>query len=76
MYFIFNNPIKLSITVYLLVAFIIIYNKPDLLFHQDGTIRGFGCAEESEFFNFPVILYSFTILITFCFESLSIHQSI
>lgn len=73
MYSILKCPIKLSILVYIFIALLILYNKPDLLFTDEGESKGFGCAKECDFFNLPVILYTSAILITFIFESISIR---
>jgi hypothetical protein len=74
MYSILKYPVKLSILVYIFITLIILYNKPDILFDDEGRTKGFGCSKNCEFFNFPVILYASAILITFLFEAISIHN--
>ena len=72
MYSKFNCPIKLSIFLYTLIVLLLLYHKPELIFTDEGTTKGFGCDTECEFFNLPVILYSSVIIITFIFETISI----
>ncbi len=72
MYSILKYPVKISVFVYILISLVILYHKPELIFTEDGISKGFGCADDCEFFNFPVILYSSAILITFLFEYISI----
>ena len=73
MYSIFKCPVKLSVFVYILVALLILYVKPNIIFMENGNSKGFGCDMDCEFFNYPVIIYSFAIIITFFFEYISIN---
>jgi hypothetical protein len=72
MYQILQYPVKISIFIYILISLVVLYNRPELIFLDDGISKGFGCAHDCEFFNFPVILYSSAIVITFIFEYISI----
>ena len=71
MYSFLNSPIKLSIIVYIFIVLLLLYNKPELLFTDDGISKGFGSNDDCEYLNLPVILYSSVIIITFVFESLA-----
>ena len=73
MNYIFKNPIKISILIYLLVVLYILIQKSDFVFNEIGKAKGFGCSDDCEFFNLPIILYSSAIIITFIIEALCIH---
>ncbi len=73
MYSILKCPVKISVIIYIFIALIILYNKPELMFDETGKSKGFGSASDCEFFNLPVILYTSAIVITFIFEYISIH---
>ena len=72
MYQILQYPVKISIFVYILISLVVLYHRPELVFTDEGVSKGFGCAQDCEFFNLPVILYSSAIIITFLFEYISI----
>ena len=58
--------------MYTLIVLLILYNRPELLFTDEGISKGFGSDDDCEFLNLPVILYSSVIIITFIFETISI----
>ena len=75
MKYIFKNPIKISILLYSIVVLYILYKKSDVLFDEFGYARGFGCSDDCEFFNLPVLLFTFVIIITFIVEALCIYYT-
>ncbi len=66
-------PVKISVIIYIFIALLLLYYKPELMFDESGKSKGFGSSTQCEFFNFPVILYASAIVITFIFEYISIQ---
>jgi hypothetical protein len=64
----FESPVKNSIVVYLFIAIIILLNKPECLFHENGKIIEFGTGDNQSLINYPVILSITSIFVTFFFE--------
>lgn len=67
-------PVKLSVFTYLIIALLLIMTKPELLFTEEGEVRGFGCKEGNHCLNLPVVLYLSAVVITFFFEWLCIQK--
>ena len=65
---ILDCPVKLAVFTYLIIALILITTKPDLLFTEDGEVRGFGCKKGNHCLNLPVVLYLSAVILTFFFE--------
>jgi hypothetical protein len=70
----FNSPVKNSIIIYLIIAIYILVIKPSYLFNEYGDLIEFGTKDDQSLFNYPVILYMSSIIITFFFEYISIKK--
>ena len=71
---IFNSPIKNSISVYLIIAILLLIYKPSQLFNEDGELIDFGTDIGNTLLSYPIILYINAILITFFFEYIHLKK--
>jgi hypothetical protein len=56
-----------SITFYLLLMTVVIMAKPNMLFDQDGKIRGYGVSRGETVFSFGVVSIVLAILCFYLF---------
>ena len=58
-------PLYLTLFIYALVIFIILYKKPKILFDNQGNIKctGFGCNKT--LLSFPIFIVLFSIITYF-----------
>jgi hypothetical protein len=68
---IFQNPLYMSILMYIFVVVIIIYTKPAIFFNNEGKMKETGCGEGKVIFSLPMALVISSIFIYFIIKTLN-----
>jgi hypothetical protein len=66
----FQNPLYVSILLYILVITIILYTKPTMFFDHNGNMKKTGCGENKVIFSLPMFIVVFSIVIYFLIKIL------
>tara|TARA_B100000131_G_scaffold267427_1_gene265741 strand:+ start:1368 stop:1610 length:243 start_codon:yes stop_codon:yes gene_type:complete len=67
-----RSPVIIAVALFLVIAALLYYIKPKLMFHREGEVREFGFEGEKTVFTYPLVLgicAVFIYLITFIFVS-------
>ena len=67
----FQNPLYMSILLYIFVVVVIIYTKPAIFFNKDGKMKETGCGEGKIIFSLPMALVVSSIFIYFIIKTLN-----
>ena len=51
-----NDKLKLSIVVILITSYILYNQKPDIMFHKDGTFKNFGLHRDETIFHYLLVI--------------------
>ena len=62
---ILKSPLYLSIIIYLLIMGLLVFYKPTIMFHTDGSVKDTGLGEGNSIYSFPIISILIAILIYF-----------
>ena len=68
---IFQNPLYMSILIYIFIVVVIIYTKPAIFFNNEGKMKETGCGEGKVIFSLPMALVIFSIFIYFIIKTLN-----
>ena len=68
---IFQNPLYMSILMYIFVVVVIIYTKPAIFFNNEGKMKETGCGEGKVIFSLPMALVVSSIFIYFIIKTLN-----
>jgi len=72
----FDDYIKYSIILYLLISLIIWIKKPVLIFDNNKNIRPFGVGKNKTIFYYPFILIVLAIVCYFIFFNIYLRKSL
>lgn len=68
---IFQNPLYMSILIYIFIVVVIIYTKPAIFFNNEGKMKETGCGEGKVIFSLPMALVVSSIFIYFIIKTLN-----
>ena len=68
---IFQNPLYMSILIYIFIVVVIIYTKPSIFFNNNGKMKETGCGDGKVIFSLPMALVVSSIFIYFIIKSLN-----
>ena len=68
---IFQNPLYMSILIYIFVVVVIIYTKPAIFFNNEGKMKETGCGDGKVIFSLPMALVVSSIFIYFIIKTLN-----
>jgi hypothetical protein len=68
---IFQNPLYMSILIYIFIVVVIIYTKPTIFFDNNGKLKETGCGEGKIIFSLPMALVLSSIFIYFIIKTLN-----
>jgi hypothetical protein len=68
---IFQNPLYMSILIYIFIVVVIIYTKPAIFFNNNGKMKETGCGDGKVIFSLPMALVVSSIFIYFIIKSLN-----
>lgn len=68
---IFQNPLYMSILIYIFIVVVIIYTKPAIFFNDNGKMKETGCGEGKVIFSLPMALVVSSIFIYFIIKTLN-----
>jgi hypothetical protein len=68
---IFQNPLYMSILIYIFIVIVIIYTKPSIFFDKNGKMKETGCGEGKIIFSLPMALVLSSIFIYFIIKTLN-----
>ena len=68
---IFQNPLYMSIILYILIVVIIVYTKPRIFFDEHGRMKETGCGNGKVIFSLPMCLVISSIFIYFIVKTLN-----
>lgn len=68
---IFQNPLYMSILIYIFIVIVIIYTKPAIFFDKNGKLKETGCGEGKIIFSLPMALVLSSIFIYFIIKTLN-----
>jgi hypothetical protein len=68
---IFQNPLYMSILIYIFIVIVIIYTKPAIFFNDNGKMKETGCGEGKVIFSLPMALVVSSIFIYFIIKTLN-----
>ena len=68
---IFQNPLYMSILIYIFIVIFIIYTKPSIFFDKNGKMKETGCGEGKIIFSLPMALVLSSIFIYFIIKTLN-----
>jgi hypothetical protein len=68
---IFQNPLYMSILIYIFIVIVIIYTKPAIFFNDNGKLKETGCGEGKVIFSLPMALVVSSIFIYFIIKTLN-----
>ena len=68
---IFQNPLYMSILIYIFVVVVIIYTKPAIFFNNNGEMKETGCGDGKLIFSLPMALVISSIFIYFIIKTLN-----
>lgn len=57
----FSLNIRLTIAIYLIAVFVILYSRPQFIFNKEGKLKSFGVNKKNETTIFPLWLI-FTVI--------------
>jgi hypothetical protein len=69
---IFQNPLYMSILIYIFIVVVIIYTKPAIFFNNEGKMKETGCGDGKVIFSLPMALVISSIFIYFIIKTLNI----
>ena len=72
----FDNYLKYTVFVFLVIAIIIWIKKPAIIFNEDKNIKPFGIGPNKTIFYYPLILIILSIIIYFIFFSIYLRKGI
>jgi len=62
---IFQNPLYISLLLYIIIMILVFYSKPRIFFDKNGKIKSTGCGTGKVIFSFPMFIVISSILIYF-----------
>lgn len=68
---IFQNPLYMSILLYVFIVILILYTKPHIFFDKQGKMKETGCGEGKVIFSLPMALVVTSIFIYFIIKTLN-----
>ena len=68
---IFQNPLYMSILIYIFIVVVIIYTKPTIFFDNNGKLKETGCGEGKIIFSLPMALVLSSIFVYFIIKTLN-----
>ena len=68
---IFQNPLYMSILLYIFIVILIIYTKPSIFFDKYGKLKETGCGNGKVIFSLPMALVLSSIFIYFIIKTLN-----
>ena len=68
---IFQNPLYMSILIYIFIVVVIIYTKPAIFFNNEGKMKETGCGDGKVIFSLPMALVISSIFIYFIIKTLN-----
>ena len=68
---IFQNPLYMSILLYIFIVILIIYTKPPIFFDKNGNMKETGCGDNKVIFSLPMALVISSIFIYFIIKTLT-----
>ena len=68
---IFQNPLYMSILLYIFIVIVIIYTKPLMFFDSTGKMKETGCGDNKVIFSLPMVLVISSIFIYFIIKILT-----
>lgn len=68
---IFQNPLYMSILIYIFIVVVIIYTKPAIFFDNNGKLKETGCGEGKIIFSLPMALVLSSIFVYFIIKTLN-----
>ena len=68
---ILQNPLYMSILIYIFIVVVIIYTKPAIFFNNNGKMKETGCGDGKVIFSLPMALVVYSILIYFIIKTLN-----
>jgi len=71
----FQNPLYISILLYIFIVILVLYTKPHIFFNKDGTMKETGCGEGKVVFSLPMALVISSIFIYFMIKTLNMHAA-
>ena len=69
-----RNETKLLIIVYIFIALIIYYYKPNIIFNKN-KLREFGIGSSKTVFCYPIVLIIIAILLFYIFEIILLKKN-
>jgi hypothetical protein len=64
-----QNPLYMSIILYIFVVIIILYTKPRIFFNKHGKMKQTGCGDDKVIFSLPMCLVTLSIFIYFAIKT-------
>jgi len=74
--FSFDEYLKYSVVVFLIISIYIWFKKPKIFFEDEGNIKSFGVGSNKTIFYYPFILIVLSIVIYFIFYSFYLRKSL
>ena len=72
----FDEYLKYSIIVFIIISILIWIKKPKLIFDNNGNIRNFGIGNQKTIFYYPLVLIVLAISIYYIFLNLYLRKGI